>query len=359
MLNRKHSRPVTFVLPGDGRSGGVRVTAIMANLLLDRGHAVRIACKRPRRSWKDVLFMLGKLWGTKNNSGFLEVFRGRVEPYENLDELNYKEEEIVIAVGTYTIPDIRRMTKPVTKIRFNHGFPARPTAEQEDAWKGPMTTITVSNTLIPKLEQLTGGNVWGVVPNGVDTTQYYAESNVPRDGIGALFSRHSNKAPELMISLLRKAHAKWPDVPQYVFGTEPCPKGLEHVQYTQLPSVDEARKIYNRSKAWIVSSRTEGLPGVVLEAIACGSLVVSTDNDGSLEVLRDGHNGLIAPRDDEEALLAQIQRSITDEPERNRLVENATITLEKFTWSHAADRMEEFLKSLDAPRANQPIGTSI
>lgn len=359
MMNRNQLKPVTFVLPGDGRSGGVRVTAIMANLLLDRGHTVRIACKRPRRRWRDALSMLGRMWGAKGHSGFLEVFRGRVEPYDNLDELNYENGEIVIAVGTYTIPDIRLMTKPVTKVRFNHGFPARPTPEQEDAWKGSMTTITVSNTLLPKLEQLTEGNVWGVVPNGVDTTQYYAESNATRDGIGALFSRHANKAPELMISLLRKAHTKWPDVPQYVFGTEPRPSGLEHVQYTQLPSVDEARGIYNRSKAWVVSSRTEGLPGVVLEAMACGCLVVSTDNDGSLEVLRDGYNGLIAPRDNEEALLAQIHRSITDDAERNRLVENATITLEKFTWPHAADRMEEFLKSLDAPRANQPMETSI
>lgn len=347
------SLPVTFVLPGDGRSGGVRVTAIMANMLLDRGRSVRIACKRSKPNWRKWLSSLRKKT-PKANSGFLTLFHGRVETFDDLDELDYRTGEIVIAVGTYTVPDIRRMAKPVTRVRFNHGFPAHPTPEQEDAWKGPMTTITVSKTLLPRLEELTRGNVWGVVPNGVDTTQYFVESEVTRDGIGALFSRHANKAPEVMISVLRKAHAKFPGIPQYVFGTEPRPNGLEHVQYTQLPSVDEARKIYNRCKTWLVSSRTEGLPGVVLEAMACGCVVVSTDNDGSLEVLRHGDNGLIAPRGDEDALLTQIQRSLTDESERNLLVGKAALTLRNFTWSHAADRMEAFLRSLEDSRANNP-----
>jgi glycosyltransferase involved in cell wall biosynthesis len=348
------SRRITFVLPGDGRSGGVRVTAIMAGLLADRGHRVRIVLPRKKQSFRGFLSSLRGLGKRKSGGapGFLHIFKGPTETYSDINSLTFEDSEIVIAVGTYTVADVRRIKAPVTKVRFNHGFPAKPTAEQEAAWRGPMLTITVSNTLLPKLAELTEGNAWGVVPNGIDTTQYFIEENSPRDGIGALFSRHSNKAPENMIAVLRSAHEKWPHIPQHVFGTEPCPKGLEHAHYTQLPPVETAREIYNRCKAWILTSHTEGLPGVVLEAMACGCIVVSTDNDGSLEVLRDRENGLIVPRGNPEPFIPALDELFRDPDLANRLADSAKKTVADFSWNKAADRMEEFLRHLDSTSGN-------
>jgi glycosyltransferase involved in cell wall biosynthesis len=348
-------KTVTFVLPGDGRSGGVRVTVIMANLLLGRGYRIRIVLPRDRESWRAKLARLAFLKKSqKKTAGFLHEFTGPVEYYRHLNDLNYAPGEIVIAVGTYSLPDVRALTKPVIKLRFNHGFPAQPDALQEKAWRGKMPTITVSNTLVPQLEKLSGEKVLSVVPNGIDTKLYFPDASVPRDGIGAVFNGHPNKAPEDMLNLLGEANRRWPNVPQYIFSTERQSERLAHTRYTRLPSVAEARGIYSHCKIWLLTSRTEGLPGVVLEAMACGCVVISTDNDGSLEILRHNQNGIIVPRGDIPAFLREIERVLKDDALLRQLSAGALATAHEFTWDRAADKMEAVLATL----ARTPVATN-
>lgn len=341
-------RPVTFALPNDYRSGGVRVTVLMANELMKRGHFCRIVCPRKRQTF---LRRTRLLWDSikgkaSHNNGWFHLFSGDITYYDDLDELEYKADEVIFAVGTYMVEDVRRMTDPVTKVRFNHGMPTNPQVGFANAWKGSMPTITVSNTLIPRLEAESGEKVLAVIPNGIDRTQYYQLSNHERDGIGATYASHPNKDPQALIKVLQLAHEKWPTVPQYVFGTEVIPAGLEHTIYTQLPSVEEACRIYNNAKVWLMTSKTEGLPGVALEAMSCGCVMVSSDNDGSLEIIDHNVNGLIAKQDDLTAYLKNIEQVISSPDTFDRLSKAAIETAEKMTWERAAQKMTNFLETL-------------
>jgi L-malate glycosyltransferase len=103
------------------------------------------------------------------------------------------------------------------------------------------------------------------------------------------------------------------------------------------------REIYSQSLVWLLASHTEGLPGPALEAMACGAVVISTDNEGSLEVIRDGVNGLIVPKSDFGAFVEKIRLILSDQTLRNNLAQGGFETVERFTWANAADRMEEFL----------------
>lgn len=62
----------------------------------------------------------------------------------------------------------------------------------------------------------------------------------------------------------------------------------------------------------VASTEREGLPRVILEAMARGVPCVSSDCEGAAEVLRDGENGILVPRRDVSALaeaLTQLHRS--------------------------------------------------
>lgn len=339
---------ITFVLPGDHRSGGVRVTMLMANELLRRGIQVRIAClEEDAPVWKRAARRVKGLARATQYVGWLHEFKGEVEAARDLGELDYSPGEVVIAVGTYVVGRVRALAAPdVIKVRFNHGMPSVLSAENLAAWQGRMRTITVSNTLVPKLEELSGERVLAVIPNGIDTTQYFADDTVGRLGIGAVFNPHPNKDSGLLIEVLREAHLRMPEVPQVVFSTERRPPGLEHVEFVRYPPVDEARRLYSRSKAWLMTSRTEGLPGVALEAMACGVVMVSSDNDGSLEIIRDGINGLIVPQAEKAGYLTAMESVIRNENLRARLSREAMATAAEFSWERAADRMVTFLDTL-------------
>jgi len=342
---------VTFVLPGDNRSGGVRVTAIMGNLLIDRGRSVRIVFPKSRiLSFKSLSALASEVksfFAGQRLTGWLHTFSGAVEKYGDLNELEFQRGEIVIAVGSFTLSDIYSLVAPdVIKVRYNHGFPLSMTEDFRAAMSLPIPTITVSNTLVPELEKLSGDKVCAVIPNGIDTLQYFPIATIKRNAIGTIFSYHPNKSPEDIIRLMNRIEEVFPNINRVVFSTESKPQGMKDCLYERHPSIEKVRELYNQSLIWLLASRNEGLPGPVLEAMACGAVVISTDNDGSLEVIEDGVNGLIVPKGDIEEFIKKIQIVLSDNVLREKLVKGGFDTVRKFSWSAAADRMENFLDNI-------------
>ena len=83
----------------------------------------------------------------------------------------------------------------------------------------------------------------------------------------------------------------------------------------------------------VLSSRWEGVPNVVLEAMAAGLAVVSTDVGGTGEAVVDGVTGLLVPPGRPEQLASAMARLSTDSAERERMGRAARAGLH----SHAPD----------------------
>lgn len=74
-----------------------------------------------------------------------------------------------------------------------------------------------------------------------------------------------------------------------------------------------------RCAAFALSSRWEGLPGVLIQALACGAPVASTDcPSGPSEILEGGAYGPLVPVDDPGALARAIAAVLDDPPSRDR-----------------------------------------
>ena len=96
-----------------------------------------------------------------------------------------------------------------------------------------------------------------------------------------------------------------------------------------------------RAAVFALSSRYEGLPGALIQAMACGCRVVSTDCPGGCrEILDDGALGLLVPPGDPAALARGID-ALLDEaaaaPARPRY------PLDRFTEREAVDRYLEVM----------------
>ena len=106
-------------------------------------------------------------------------------------------------------------------------------------------------------------------------------------------------------------------LPRIVAGDGPLrpllPDTLGHVAPDQLGA------LYRRASVVVLASQAEGLPNVVLEAMAHGKTVVATPVGGIPTVIEDGETGLLVPVGDAAALRSAIERALGDRKLRRRL----------------------------------------
>jgi glycosyltransferase involved in cell wall biosynthesis len=100
---------------------------------------------------------------------------------------------------------------------------------------------------------------------------------------------------------------------------------------------------------YAMSSRREGFPMVLLEAMSKGLPVVSFDcPTGPREIIRDRENGLLVPHQDVEALAAGMIEMIEDDDLRRRCGAGAMATAERYSIDVIGARWEELLTELHA-----------
>jgi len=80
----------------------------------------------------------------------------------------------------------------------------------------------------------------------------------------------------------------------------------------------------------VLTSRHEGLPCSVVESLAAGVPVVATAVDGTVEVVRSGGNGFLAPAGDVAALAESVCTILADAETRARFAKAASCGLDDF-----------------------------
>jgi glycosyltransferase involved in cell wall biosynthesis len=115
---------------------------------------------------------------------------------------------------------------------------------------------------------------------------------------------------------------------------------------------DDPRSRLGSFDVFVLSSRFEGFPLVVLEALLARAAVVATDVGSVAEAVIDGKTGLLVPPEDPSALAAALRRSLADAELRRRLGESGRqLVLERFTADHMTRGFEALYGELlsDAP----------
>jgi len=86
-----------------------------------------------------------------------------------------------------------------------------------------------------------------------------------------------------------------------------------YVEHSELP------EYYNKSKIFILTSVSEGLPTVIMEAMACGVPVIATDVGGVTELVKDGVTGFVVKPNDYIGLKEKIKYLLENEDMRVRM----------------------------------------
>jgi len=101
----------------------------------------------------------------------------------------------------------------------------------------------------------------------------------------------------------------------------------------------ELMECYQGSNLFLFPSRHEGMPNVVLEAMASGLPVVASRIAGNEELVLDGETGLLFPSEDVESLCVALRKLLIDSSQRQKMGNASRRRVEAlYSWENTAQR---------------------
>ena len=181
-----------------------------------------------------------------------------------------------------------------------------------------------------------------VIPNPVEMPSSFSHRTVTPRGTGRSIAAMGRLTRAKGYDLLLRAFAKCADKHStwslVILGEGEERATLEAIveelglkDHVNLPGcLRDPSPILRGADLFVMSSHYEGSSNALLEAMACGLAVISTDTGSVREIIRDGTNGILVPPNDVEALALAMDRLMGNSEERERFGALAMDVLNRF-----------------------------
>ena len=327
---------IVYVTQGTGVGGGHRDVFEHLNRLHRRGHDAQLFSLGGRPEWFP-----------------LEVPVRTFGSYEGLAAALARESAVKVATWWATAPWVWRASVtrgiPVYFVQdIETSYYAGDERMQDRvlaSYREEFRYMTISNWNRERLAEL--GLSSDLIPPGIDLGNFRRLDHAKRDDVVLAVGR---SLPLKNLPLTIEAWRRLDPRPElWMFGVEP-ELGQEHgARYFERPSDERVNELFNEAAVFVQTSIHEGFCLPLLEAMAAGTPVVSTDAHGNRDFCRHEENCLIADADPE-AVSHALARVFGDARLRARLVEAGLETVREYAWERRIDRLERFfLELVEAP----------
>ncbi|MFB6141502.1 MAG: glycosyltransferase family 4 protein [Halosimplex sp.] len=190
-----------------------------------------------------------------------------------------------------------------------------------------------------------------VVPNAVDPGEYdpsydadppvvvFVSNHIERKGIRE-FTAAVERATDADIRVRIAGSGPLADLSADLAADSPT------VEYLGYVSEAEKRRVIETATAYVLPTYAEGLPIALLEGMAGGNAVITTDVDAIPEVVDDGSGWVVEPGDVD--ALTDALRAVAEDPDAAAAMgrHNRAIIEERFAWPTVVDRLTDVYRSL-------------
>ncbi len=212
-----------------------------------------------------------------------------------------------------------------------------------------------------EMKQLGAGMI--LLPNALEVKRYKLKEfpRVPRHLVW-LRAFHEIYNPELAVTVLAKVREKHADIRLTMMGpdkdgslqkTQAVARrlGLDGaVSFPGAVSKQDVPARLGEGDIFINTTDFDNTPVSVLEAMACGLPVVTTNVGGIPYMLKDGENALLVPPANAEAMADAVIRLLREPDFASRLGRNGRNMVEDFDWGMVLPRWEELIKGVISGR---------
>ena len=135
-----------------------------------------------------------------------------------------------------------------------------------------------------------------------------------------------------------------PEIIKSFFG----PKLASTVVVQPVVPSERMQELFASHDIFLFPSLMEGLPSVLLEAMASGMPVITAETCGMPDVVEDGFNGLLVPPADAAAIEEAVLRLAVSPEMRQSLGQAAQRTMARYTWERSALMLEKLFRRVIA-----------
>ena len=198
------------------------------------------------------------------------------------------------------------------------------------------------------------------VYSGIDLTVFKPMPELEKEWDLAFMGRlESMKAVDLFPEMLSILRRKFPDLTMMMTGEGSLKDKLfdefkklgvaSMVDYQGVVEPEEVPVLINKSRIFLYPSRQEPFGLSIVEAMACGVPVITTDVFGPREIVTHNHDGIAVPPDDTKAIAGGVETLLNDINLRDRIGKNAVKTAhEKYDIKqHAKDLLAIYKDLVD------------
>ena len=202
---------------------------------------------------------------------------------------------------------------------------------------------------------------------GVNLSVFSPERSITKEWDIAFMGRFEPmKAVDLFPEMLVKLKKRCPNLKFLMTGEGSLKNDLigkfesrdvaDLVEYLGVVKTERVPELINKSLIFIYPSREEHFGLSILEAMACGVPVVTTNVFGPSEILTQNIDGLMVPPDNVEALVESIQLLLQNENFRTVLGNNARKTVEsRFDIKRHCDELMDFYENMIESKKNRHV----
>ena len=350
---------ITFVLPPVNMSGGIRVIAIYAKRLAERGHAVTLVSvpRQPTRRLHRIQDALGLSPSLKSHLDGLGLDHRTLAKWAPVTDQDVPDADVVIATWWETAEWVARLAPSKGRkfyfVQHHEIHPSQPVERVHATYRLPLTKIVIARWLADVMREQYGDNDTILVPNSVDHGQFHApvRNKQPRPTVGFLYSRAGFKRVEVALDAIARLRERFPDLRVLSFGAEPAdPVAMRGVEFHEDPPHDTQREVYAGVDVWLSTSRSEGFNLPAMEAMACRTPVVCTRTGWPEEAIVNGVNGALVDVDDARGVADEAARILGLPDDRWRAMSQAAFdTVKDSTWTRSTDLFEQALATAAPP----------
>ena len=337
----RSSLRITFLCPHLRIAGGVRAILTYADRLAARGHDVEVVvpaggvARAAWRQWRGA----GPAWMPRMRARvrWVDAWRG--------DDL--RDGDAVVATAWPSAPAVAEAParcggKCYLVQHYEslyHGEPATVDA----TYRLPLHQIVISTWLGDIMRECFASEA-EVLVTPVDPDLFHRERvdvKTSRPRVLMLQHDYAWKGVAEGLAAVRRARGRVPSLVLVGFGVRPPRRGERYDEFHANPPQATLAALYSGCDIYLCPSWDEGLGMPSMEAMACGTALVTFDNGGSRDYARDEETALVAPRRDVDGLAQKLARAAGDGALRARIAAaGSAFVTTAFAWETAVSRME-------------------